>query len=100
MNKPHEHAEVIKAWADGAVIEGRKCGSNTWIVFDETPTWLSNWEYRVKSEPKLAGEVLATCYSAAIDGPASRIYAAQPAIWQETAKLFIKELDAGNVKRD
>ena len=21
MNKPHKHAEVIKAWADGAVIE-------------------------------------------------------------------------------
>lgn len=53
----HKHAELIKAWADGAKIQSR------WIptidvpepmwVDDETPRW--EWktrEFRIKVEPK------------------------------------------------
>ena len=48
MNKPHKHADLIKAWADGAIIEGFIDGM--WI--EARPTWNENAEYRIKPEPK------------------------------------------------
>ena len=45
----HKHAELIKAWADGATIE-RLC-NYTWEK-DLQPTWWENFEYRIKPEPK------------------------------------------------
>lgn len=55
--KPHKHAAVIKAWADGARVQVRipKAGrlDNTWEdIEDETMYWYSTLEYRVKPEPK------------------------------------------------
>jgi hypothetical protein len=53
LKKPHKHAEVIKAWADGASIEYRfrladgESWSN-WHSCDLSPGWLSINEYRVK----------------------------------------------------
>lgn len=44
---PHKHAEVIKAWADGAKIECRGPKSPDWI--DSTdPQWFESHYYRVK----------------------------------------------------
>ena len=46
MGKPHKHAEVIKAWADGAEIQ---CRTSTQGWFDcEEPLWKEKCEYRVK----------------------------------------------------
>lgn len=50
MNQPHKHAEVIKAWADGADIEFSGDGS-TWVKV-ENPRWDLDCEYRVKPEPE------------------------------------------------
>ena len=66
MNKPHKHAAVIKAWANGAVIEFRNpnapqrfescaaglkaVGTMDWTVCTH-PTWISHVEYRVKPTP-------------------------------------------------
>lgn len=49
-NKPHKHAEVIKAWADGAEIEYRdpKDGEPWELVVN--PCWIPEFEYRVKPE--------------------------------------------------
>jgi hypothetical protein len=48
--KPHKHAELIKAWADGAKIE-KNNGLGHWIETNH-PDWMS-WEiYRIKPEPK------------------------------------------------
>lgn len=51
--KPHVHAEVIKAWADGAEIE--YCtgfGSSEWReLINGTPAWSEHLQYRVKPEP-------------------------------------------------
>lgn len=47
--KPHKHAELIKAWADGAEIEIWSC--NGWWLETE-PTWNPKDKYRIKPEPK------------------------------------------------
>jgi len=51
MNKRHNHADVIIAWANGAEIE-IKNADGEWEPQVYTPTW-ENWrEYRIKPEPK------------------------------------------------
>lgn len=46
MSTPHKHAEVIKAWADGAKIEYRPSAQFPWkAVF--RPLWREDTEYRV-----------------------------------------------------
>ena len=47
MNKPHKHAEVSKAWADGADIEYYSPTRLMW-VFTPNPTWSELVNYRVK----------------------------------------------------
>ena len=53
--KPHKHAELIKAWADGAEIEWAYAtkgdGKKLWVVVDD-PTWQESHEYRINLEPK------------------------------------------------
>ena len=59
MGKPHKHAELIKAWADGAEIECRWANNfdenvwSDWVVL-ETFDWYESpfYEYRIKPEPK------------------------------------------------
>lgn len=46
--KPHKHAEIIKAWADGAEIEYEYCGRYECI---KSPVWDEETEYRIKPEP-------------------------------------------------
>ena len=45
--KPHVHAEVIKAWADGAEIEYRTVGHSNWEI-TTNPFWNTDTQYRVK----------------------------------------------------
>ena len=49
--KPQPHAELIKAWADGAEIQVRPSSSGQWADC-ENPYWEQNYEYRIKPEPK------------------------------------------------
>jgi hypothetical protein len=48
--KPHKHAELIKAWADGAEIQYKLNG--VWYDGFHDMSWLDNYEYRIKPEPK------------------------------------------------
>lgn len=48
---PHQHAETIKAWADGQVIEFKSIGEGEWSIIDN-PNWYPYFEYRIKPEPK------------------------------------------------
>ncbi len=50
MNKPRKHVEVIKAWADGAVIQSRADGFDDWYDI-EYPGWYPNHQYRIKPQP-------------------------------------------------
>jgi hypothetical protein len=46
----HKHAELIKAWADGAEIEWR-AGIDIWVEVS-SPQWDGEREFRIKPEPK------------------------------------------------
>lgn len=50
MGKPHKHAELIKAWADGAEIQVRT-GENKWED-TKLPAWYDDFHYRIKPKPK------------------------------------------------
>lgn len=45
----HKHAELIKAWADGAQIEA-KCNGK-W-EYMKRPSWFEDHQYRIKPEEK------------------------------------------------
>lgn len=51
MKKPHKHAELIKAWADGAEIECWVESTMEWMHI-ANPNWYEKHQYRIKPEPK------------------------------------------------
>ena len=46
---PHVHAELIKAWADGAEIQ-MKAYDGSWID-DDDPCW-SSWDFEFRIKPQ------------------------------------------------
>lgn len=50
--QPHKHAELIIAWAKGAEIECRVGPFDNWTL-RKSPVWSTEYEYRIKPEPKL-----------------------------------------------
>ena len=57
-NPPHKHAELIKAWADGADIECRARSNDIWVspVNPRKPMWNPDAEYRIKETPQKTPE--------------------------------------------
>jgi hypothetical protein len=51
MNKQHKHAELIKAWANGAEIECYCRFTSRWF-YKPNPNWSESLEYRIKPKPK------------------------------------------------
>lgn len=51
MNKPHKHADLIKAWADGAEVEYFSSWHSKWVPCP-SPLWDCDKDYRIKPEPK------------------------------------------------
>lgn len=49
--KPHPHAALIKAWADGAEIQALSPNLVVWETI-RTPLWRADRVYRIKPEPK------------------------------------------------
>lgn len=53
MKTPHKHAELIKAWADGALIEYWSKTTKQWTDVEAVnPYWKETTEYRIKPKPK------------------------------------------------
>lgn len=53
MKQPRKHAELIRAWADGAVIQFFDDSDRVWRdALGNQPMWLADTEYRIKPEPK------------------------------------------------
>jgi len=48
----HVHAEVIKAWAEGAQVQTLLQYTNEWKD-EKTPSWADDIEYRVKPAEKV-----------------------------------------------
>ncbi len=68
QNKRHVHADLIIAWANGAKIEhlyeGKVYPKCTGKWFDcPNPDWSENAKYRIKPEPKSAGQVYCEVYN-------------------------------------
>jgi len=49
-NPPHPHAELIKAWADGALIEVYDSTNSEWLNINN-PNWDVHTQYRIKPTP-------------------------------------------------
>ena len=49
--KQHKHAELIKAWADGAEIERKNYNGDWESCNDSMLIWSPSNEYRIKPEP-------------------------------------------------
>jgi hypothetical protein len=47
----HQHADLIKAWADGAQIQSRNNIGEHWQD-NRLPVWANDTMYRIKPEPK------------------------------------------------
>ena len=62
---PHVHAEVIKAWADGATIQIWRKNNETWIDCI-APSFFVDYKYRVKPEPEPDRVNESFCYLSAI----------------------------------
>ena len=60
MKTPHKHADVIKAWADGAEIEVKLYSDVGWFPLKE-PHWHLEREYRIK--PKREPDVVRSWYA-------------------------------------
>jgi hypothetical protein len=53
MTKPHVHAALIKAWAEGATIQYFNNITGRWEpAYCGKPSWDETTQYRVKPEPK------------------------------------------------
>ena len=62
----HKHADLIIAWANGAIIEYRPHSEDVWKV-KKCPLWDDNYgEYRVKPKDKV--KVYKYAYKPAADG--------------------------------
>ncbi len=49
---PHKHADLIKAWADGAIIQYWRNPYGWEDCAKNYPAWDEGAEYRIKPEPK------------------------------------------------
>lgn len=60
--KPHKHAELIHAWADGAEIQYRATENGNWKDCPDFFVWTPHAEYRIKPKRKqvrvLVGEFI------------------------------------------
>jgi hypothetical protein len=80
MKTPHKHAEIIKAWADGAEIECKFDEFDSWAVV-YPPHWNPDYEYRIKPEPKpdvfqdfyfwVGNGIIVSCFAKNTSNPAN-----------------------------
>ena len=52
--KPHVHAELIKAWADGAEVEVFSFDNNNWNLRDRKSTRLNSSHLKLSRMPSSA----------------------------------------------
>lgn len=50
--RPHKHAALIKAWADGAQIQSRSNEAQPWTDA-KSPMWYESTQYRLKPQNRV-----------------------------------------------
>ncbi len=78
--QPHPHAEIIKAWADGAPIQMFAC--NRWVDMkdeDGVPMFIPEYQYRIKPRPDVTLNVWVD------DGDISTIACIRPSVYVSNA---------------
>lgn len=60
--KPHKHAELIKAWADGVEIQFKRPEETKWQDAGHNPSWYDCFEYRIKPQAPKPDFVRYACY--------------------------------------
>ena len=82
---PHKHAELIKAWADGAEIQYQDF-DGSWK--DDYPNWVEGTEYRIKPEEKKPVVRWLWAYKT-IDGwaPTTNFYSEEEMMFTKRIKL-------------
>ena len=88
--KPHKHAEVIKAWADGAVIQFKEdCG--LWQDTSLTgPNWYECIEYRVKHINQALLDAHAKGATIQFRNSDEEWIDVEPPLWRQEIKYRIK----------
>lgn len=81
MNKPHKHAAIIKAWADGAEIEYLPSNSLIWHPI-KAPCWEGDGDYRIKPKPPKPDVVRYVCAATQGMGPVT-----EKKWWADNLKL-------------
>ena len=52
MKQPHKHANLIKSWAEGAIIQYWRDPYGWEDCAGNSPAWCDDTKYRIKPEPK------------------------------------------------
>ena len=61
MPEPHVHAELIKAWADGALIEQKSKYDNSWKLTIDLLCSDGNMKFRLCSDGNMKFRILPAC---------------------------------------
>lgn len=86
---PHKHANLIKAWADGAEIEWKPASHLPWVSIDVT-SWVPEYEYRVKPCKKTIGHLFYEIIWPAFDWDTC----STQNLFEGYAEKFLKEYEA------
>lgn len=100
MNKPHKHAEIIKAWAEGKPIQW--LANSGWININptcDTINWGPEYSFRINPELKDPGIVCRDAFYKAIN-PDSIPNSRDSLEWTAAAKAVIEAYKAGELKVD
>ena len=92
-NKPHVHAELIKAWADGAIIEIYNSACNRWQQV-ACPEWNPTLRYRIQPAKKSPGQIAFEGYTSVTNSgilwDGVPVLSRQP--WEAAAQAVIDSL--------
>jgi len=87
--KPHKHAELIKAWADGAVIQSNRYGR--WRD-DSNPSFSPSDDFRVKPEKETFRFRFALMRESDYEGMTRTVDKEEWALELEQSPMFIRWL--------
>lgn len=90
LTRPHVHAEVIKAWANGAAIEYFSPDRCEWVP-TACPIWGEHLKFRVKPEPiiRFVNVLTTGALSRAYETPIKARLGTHPAVAAGMLKLTL-----------